>query len=425
MVTTEARAVRVMILHYAAPPIVGGVESTIYHHARLLTAAGLRVEITAGRGKPVLPDMGLQILPEADSRHPEVLAVKAELDRGQVTERFYALRNALVHKLDAMLQGVDVLIGHNVFTLHKNLPLTAALYEWIVGKGPRNLGVLAWHHDLAWRDPQYAGEVHAGYPWDLLRMPWPGVRHVTVSEARREHLAAMYGLPAEQIAVVPPGVDPAERMLWTSTTRRIVEAFRLDSAEVILLLPARITRRKNIELAIRAVAALRRQTGLDARLLVSGPPGAHNPANIAYLERLQRLREEEDVLDAVHFVYTLGQEGNPLVPDDATMANLFLLADALLFPSLEEGFGIPVLEAGLVRLPVFCSDIAPFQATGQDDVFYFSPQARPEDVAGLIARHLLTDRTFRLRRRVRREYAWDRIVHDIVIPLIQAAVANR
>lgn len=423
--TIGASTVRVMILHYAGPPIVGGVESTIYHHARLLAAAGLQVEIVAGRGEPILPDVGLHILPEADSRHPEVLAVKAELDRGQVTERFYALRDVLVQRLDEVLQGVDVLIGHNVFTLHKNLPLTAALYEWIVKRGPHRLGVLAWHHDLAWRDPQYAGEVHAGYPWDLLRVPWPGVRHVTVSEARRGHLAEMYGLPAEQIAVVPPGVDPAERMLWTPTTRRIVEAFRLDSAEVILLLPARITRRKNIELAVQTVAALRRQTGLDARLLVSGPPGAHNPANIAYLERLQRLREEEGVLDAVHFVYTLGQEGKPLVPDDATMANLFLLADALLFPSLEEGFGIPVLEAGLVRLPVFCSDIAPFQATGRDDVFYFSPQARPEDVAGLIAQHLLADRAFRLRRRVRREYAWDRIVHDTIIPLIQAAVAQR
>ncbi len=413
---------RVMILHYAAPPIIGGVESTIYHHARFLAAAGLQVEIAAGRGEPVLPNVTLHILPEVDSRHTDVLAVKAELDRGEVTARFYALRDALVAKLDKLLNDVDVLIGHNVFTLHKNLPLTAALYEWVVERGPRRLGVLAWHHDLAWRDPQYAGEVHAGYPWDLLRIPWPGVRHVTVSEARRGHLAAMFGLPADQITVVPPGVDPAERMLWTETTRRIVNAFRLDRADVILLLPTRITRRKNLELAIRAVAALRRQTGLDVRLLVSGPPGAHNPANAAYLEHLQQLREEEDVLDAVHLVYTLGQGERPLVPDDATMANLFLLADALLFPSLEEGFGIPVLEAGLVRLPVFCSAIEPFQATGQDDVFYFSPQAPPAEVAGLIAQHLLTDRSFRLRRRVRREYSWDRIVHNVIIPLLQSAV---
>lgn len=415
---------RVMILHYTAPPIIGGVESTIYHHVRLLAAAGFQVEVAAGRGGPILPNAAFHLLPEVDSRHPEVLKVKAELDRGQVTERFHALRDALVGKLEALFDGVDVLIGHNVFTLHKNLPLTAALYEWIMERSSRRVRVLAWHHDLAWRDPQYADEVHAGYPWELLRIPWPRVRHVTVSEARRGHLAVMYGLPAEQIAVVPPGVDLAERMLWTATTSRIVEAFGLEGADVILLLPARITRRKNIELVVRAVAVLRRQTGLDARLLVSGPPGAHNPSNVAYLEKLQRLREQEGVVDAVHFIYTLGQEGQPLVPDDATMANLFLLADALLFPSLEEGFGIPVLEAGLVRLPVFCSAIEPFQATGQDDVFYFPPQAPPEEVAGLIVHHLLEDRAFRLRRRVRQEYSWDRIIRDKVIPLLQEPVPS-
>ncbi len=154
--------------------------------------------------------------------------------------------------------------------------------------------------------------------------------------------------------------------------------------------------------------------------LVSGPPGAHNPANLAYLQYLQGLLEQQAVADAVHFVYTLGEQGRPLVPDDATMANLFLLADALLFPSREEGFGIPVLEAGLVRLPIFCSSIEPLQASGQTEAYYFSPDAEPEAVAGLIARHLLSDRAFRLRRRVRTEYTWERIVRSKLIPLLHA-----
>lgn len=41
---------RVAILHYAAPPIVGSVESTIYHHARVLAQAGYDVGVIAGRG---------------------------------------------------------------------------------------------------------------------------------------------------------------------------------------------------------------------------------------------------------------------------------------------------------------------------------------------------------------------------------------
>jgi glycosyltransferase involved in cell wall biosynthesis len=206
---------------------------------------------------------------------------------------------------------------------------------------------------------------------------------------------------------------------WTDTTRRIVEGCRLWDADLVLLLPARITRRKNVQLAVRALACLRASTGLDARLIVTGPPGAHNPSNAAYLSQLLALRAELGLSQAVHLLYELGDREEPLVPDDATLADLFLLADALLFPSSEEGFGIPLLEAGLARLPAFCSDIPPLRATGQGDAHYFPPDAAPEAVADLVAGQLLTDSAFSLRRRVLRCHRWERILRDHLIPLIE------
>jgi glycosyltransferase involved in cell wall biosynthesis len=101
------------------------------------------------------------------------------------------------------------------------------------------------------------------------------------------------------------------------------------------------------------------------------------------------------------------------------MASLYAMADALLLPSQEEGFGIPMLEAGLFRLPIFCSDIPALRATGRAEAHYFSPEAHPELVAALIGQVLLVDRAFRMRRRARSEYRWERIVHDRVIPLIE------
>ncbi len=41
---------KIDLLHYSAPPIVGGVESVISHHARLMSKAGHPVRIIAGRG---------------------------------------------------------------------------------------------------------------------------------------------------------------------------------------------------------------------------------------------------------------------------------------------------------------------------------------------------------------------------------------
>jgi glycosyltransferase involved in cell wall biosynthesis len=413
----------VVILHYAAPPVVGGVEQTIYHHARHLAGAGHVVRVITGVGEPFDPRVPVIVAPEFGSRHPDALAVKAQLDRGEVTPDFTALRDRLVSRLSDALADAGALVAHNVLTLHKNLALTAALYEHTRPDGPRASGpvrVLAWHHDLAWDDPRYQDDMHPGYPWDLLRVPWPGVQHVTVSAAQQARLAALYGISPERIAVVPPGVDPAQFFRWTNVTRRIVDELQLMQADVLLLLPTRLTRRKNVEMALHILAALRAHTGLDARLIVTGPPGPHNPANAAYLQSLLDLRRELGLQDAAHLLYERG-----ITPDDGTMADLYQLADALLFPSAQEGFGIPILEAGLARLPVFCADIPPLRETGLGSAHYFDPHGDPAAIAAHLARVLEQDAAHRLRRRVLAGFTWKRIVEERVIPLLQLERGSR
>src|SRR3989304_6350086 len=76
--------------------------------------------------------------------------------------------------------------------------------------------------------------------------------------------------------------SPASSGRWPSRPFRIIETLDLLSADMLLLLPARITRRKNIEYAVKTLADLRRLSHKDCRLIVTGPPGAHNPANIAH-----------------------------------------------------------------------------------------------------------------------------------------------
>jgi len=102
------------------------------------------------------------------------------------------------------------------------------------------------------------------------------------------------------------------------------------------------------------------------------------------------------------------------------IADLYRLADALLMPSREEGFGIPIIEAGLARLPVFCADIPPLRALGGDQATYFSPDADPRTVAGLIAERLAGDRDHRLAARVRREYLWEQVYAQKIAPLLDS-----
>ncbi len=411
---------RIAVLHYSAPPVVGGVEQTILYHARYLARAGHQVRVLAGSGQPLEDTFELALIPQAGSRDDEVLAVQGELSRGQAGPEFLALRDRLAAALSRELAAADALIVHNVCTLHKNLALTAALHACFAARqGPDGPSagacspVLAWHHDLAWTNPQYQPQLHPGYPWDLLRTPWPGVRHVTVSRARQAELAGLYGLPAAEISVIPGGVDPALFFKWHPFTEALVNRYGLLSAATIFLLPARLTPRKNVELALRILAAYREQTGRDARLIVSGPPGPHNPANTGYLASLLALRQELGLVGSAHFLFEI----NPAVPD-AVLADLYLLADALLFPSAQEGFGIPILEAGLARLPVFCSDIPPLRETGDGAAHFFDPGGDPAAIAAGVALTLDGDPAFCLRHRVLPPFTWSQIVERKLLPLL-------
>lgn len=408
---------RVAILHYASPPVVGGVESTIAYHARGLADLGYAVRVISGNGGTFDPRVETIIDPLFGSSASEVLNVKRELDHGQVTETFWQLVDSIRERLTNALKDCDVCIAHNITSLHKNLALTQALVS--AGNGSRRR-LIAWAHDLAWTNAQYLPELHSGAPWDLLRQPWPNVRYVTVSEARRGELAELLNIPPDHIAVVVPGVDPARFFQWTPLTIKLADRLRLLDADGILLLPARITRRKNIELGIKVLHAMRDLSGRDYRLIVTGPPGPHNPANPGYLGELLRLRQELGVEDAVHFLYQYGEGDPQLIPDDETMANLFVLADALFFPSTQEGFGIPILEAGLAGIPSFCADIPPLRRTGLQDAYYFDPiKGVPRDIAATIISTLEVSPPSRLRVRVRKHYRWDVLIRTHVVPLVE------
>jgi glycosyltransferase involved in cell wall biosynthesis len=412
------------IIHYAAPPVVGGVELTIFHHARILGALGCQVTVVAGQGDSFLPGVLYRAEPLVSSRSEAIVIAGRSLAAGQQPANFESLVSQTQLALSTHLGSCEVVIGHNLFTLHKNLILTTAVYRLTqTGEDPP---WVAWHHDFAWLRPQYQPELHPGEPWDLLRRPWPGVRHVTVSQAQQADLARLYNLPAEAIAVISPGVEPADFYRFSSTVNQLVQQWDLLAADCIFLLPARITRRKNIELGLRWLTAVREQSGWDARLVVTGPPGPHNPTNAAYLAQLLALRHDLNLDSAAHFAYEAGPDPTrPLLLTDAEVAEFYQLADALFFPSQQEGFGIPILEAGLARLPLFATDLPPFRESAGPWAALFPAELPPGQVAQTILDVLQADRAFQLRRWVLAHYTWRSIVETKVIPLLAEVISQQ
>lgn len=402
----------IALIHHSAPPVVGGVESVLGHHARLMANAGHSVRVVAARGESADPRVAFERVPLVDSRHSEVDAVNAELVAGRVTPRFHQLVERVGAGLDDVLRDVQIVIAHNVCSLNKNLALTTALHRRLTDTA-RHQRLILWHHDLAWVMPRYRPQLHDGAPWDLLRTAWPGATQVVVSELRRKEWNKLTGQSTDDINVVPNGVDFAKFMKLEAFTAKWLNESRLLEAWPILLLPVRITPRKNIEMALRMLAALRHEMP-RAALVITGPLGAHSAENELYFSELRALRTELKLGKAAIF---MAEQARHMLPDEV-IADFFHLADALFLPSREEGFGIPVLEAAFSRLPVFCTDIPPLRGLGLEEATYFSPDSDPESLARQVAHVLRATPTARLAARARAAYTWEQVYDRDIAPLL-------
>lgn len=403
---------KIALLHYSAPPVVGGVESVLGHHARLMAEAGHQVLIVAGRGGQTSEGIRFVEVPLMDSRHPIVLSVKEQLDRGVIPKDFDEHVGQLTEALRGILLQTDCLVAHNVCSLNKNLILTAALKT--ISEQPQHPRVILWHHDLAWTTPRYRNELHDGYPWDLLCTAWDGVSQVTISDFRRHELADLMEISEDEIFVIPNGVDMTRFLKLEQSTAMLIDPLDLLNAFPILLLPVRITSRKNIELALYVLKEVRTHFS-RATLVVTGPLGPHNAANLEYFEKLLMLRTSLLLDDAAFFLAEL-------IPDylpDEVVSDFYKLADALFLPSREEGFGIPILEAGLAGLPIFCADIPPLRDLGDTFVHYFSLDESPARIAAMVVEELSTSVLFGFRVQVRSRYAWRQIYQQHIELLLR------
>ena len=410
---------KIVILHYSAPPVVGGVEAVIQAHASLLLQAGFQVSVVAGTGDARALPKGTQfeLIPEMDSQHPAILQCGLELEEGKVTALFDRLTAYLEKALAPVVKSHDIVIVHNLFTKHFNLPLTTALQR-LLDEGILP-GCIAWCHDFSWTSPHSRSKVRPGYPWDILRTYHPRINYVTVSRSRQGELAGLLGIPPEQIRVIYNGVDPASLLALSQPGAALIQRLGVWKSGLVMLMPIRVTQAKNIEFAMQVTAALK-ERGVDPVLVISGPPDPHDPANMQYYAWLLEQRRQAGLEKEVRFVYDTGPEsGQPTLIDFGMLGELYRVSDLVFMPSHREGFGMPVLEAGLVGLPVVCAKIPAAEEIGGQEVVTFSPEAAPAEVAGLILAWNEASSQFKLRKRVRSEYTWQAILDHDILPLLK------
>lgn len=180
------------------------------------------------------------------------------------------------------------------------------------------------------------------------------------SETTAADLLRYYRLPPSRIRVVALGVDP---VFFDIARRRRPEPF--------LLAVSTLHPHKNLDGLLRAFAAFRRNRP-DFRLVVCGMHGF-------FTGPLRDLRESLGLADAVEFPGWIPRH---------ELHDLYARAWAFVYPSLFEGFGLPILEALAAGVPSACSSIEPLAGNAGSAALQFDPH----DVDAIAAAMLrLTD----------------------------------
>ena len=410
------------ILHYTAPPVIGGVEAVIQAHCKVFRKYDYPVGVIAGHGDiDFLADgTKFHLIPEMDTQHQEILDLSQKLEDGHIPDRFETMTEHLYHRLKGILGNYENLIIHNVLTKHFNIPLTSALLRLIEDGKVNNC--VGWCHDFSWTSPNSRKKVHEGYPWDLLRMYRPEINYVTVSQERQKSLAQLFNVPEEQIQVVYNGVDPRDVLGFSPEGESLVNRLSLLESDLVLLMPVRVTKAKNIEYALNLLVELR-ALGFSPKLVITGPPDPHSDTIMDYYHQLQRLRQELDLDDAMHFVYESGPiSGEPYEIEMDVVGDLYRISDIIFMPSHREGFGMPVLEAGLVGIPVICSNTVPAAVEiGDQDAILFDIDEDPSQLATVILEWSQTSHQHHFKHVVRTKFTWDAIFEHEILPLLDNA----
>lgn len=192
-------------------------------------------------------------------------------------------------------------------------------------------------------------------------------RVIAISEQTKRDVVDFLGIAEDRVEVIYQGCHPAFKQQYGEAEKaRLRERYKLPSSFILNV--GTIEERKNVGLVVRAIRELS-----DVALVVAGKETAY-AANV---------RE---------YVRAHGMESRVLFLQGLTvheLAVLYQLADLFVYPSLFEGFGIPIIEALYSGVPVITTAAGCFPEAGGPDSCYVAPN--DEEAMRLAIRTLADD----------------------------------
>lgn len=184
-----------------------------------------------------------------------------------------------------------------------------------------------------------------------------------VSQATRDDIQQQFGMPAKQEVVLLPGAARKifQPVAW-EMARKIKEKY--TGGQEYFLVAGSIHPRKNLLTLLKAFSLFKKWQKSNMKLVIAGRWAWKTEAVTA---KLSTYKYRNDLLITGYIT-------------ELEMAELMAGAYALVYPSVWEGFGLPILEAMQSGIPVLASNLLALRETGGNAAAYFNPQD-PDDLA--------------------------------------------
>lgn len=253
----------------------------------------------------------------------------------------------IILPLGLLIDGIDIFLGFDFFVPKKrNRKQIVVIYDTIFLSSPEftiNANYVSMMKQRVIKSIKYSDKI------------------ITISNFSKNEIMKHFKVDENKITVVYPGVD--EKYFTFQREEYIRKKYNLP--EKYILFVGELSYRKNIVRLIDAFNIIK--DSIKCNLVLVGK------LTTSSQEIFHKIKEYQ----ISHRINYLGY-----IPDD-DLPYIYKMADAFIFPSLYEGFGMPLLEAMSSRVPVICSNRTAIPEVGADTVFYIDPE-NIQDIANKI-----------------------------------------
>ena len=224
---------------------------------------------------------------------------------------------------------------------------------------------------------------------------------ITVSEFTRSELHQHFDVPADQISVVSPAVESRFSVQSEEVCNQLVERYGLPKK--FLLFVGTVEPRKNLNSLVSAYNALPLDVQEESPLVIAGSSGWHVEE---FEKKLKGLKNRN--------IMRLGYV------DSADLPALYSAATVFVYPSLYEGFGMPVLEAMACGTAVITSNVASMPEVADDAAELVDPgniDAIVDAMTKLLANRNLREDMIARGLKVSKKYNWQQSAANLIAAL--------